>query len=209
MALGVLYAAPAALYAQDIPKYTSFTVGGRTVQMQGFVSEGFGYSNENNYLTMQTSQGSFAFTDRGVNLSTQLTDKFRVGAQVYVCDIGELGKWRPQLDWATADYIFKDWFGIRGGIVKTVSGLHNDMQDMEFLHTNALPPQSIYPTDLRDALIRHTGGVYGEVSLKSFGSLSYTGFSVRKDTVNGANPKGSKPKTNFLMTGWNFLGDFS
>jgi hypothetical protein len=116
------------LRAQDISKYTTFTFGGRTVQFHGFASQGFAYSNENNYLTMKTSKGSFAFTDGGVNVSTQLTDKLRVGGQVYVRDIGNLGKWHPQLDWAQADYKFKDWFGIRGGVVKTVFGLHGGLR---------------------------------------------------------------------------------
>ena len=117
IALAALCAAPVALAGQDLSKYTNFTVGSRTIQVHGFVSQGFGYSDDNNYLTMKTSQGSFAFTDAGLNMSTQLTDKFRVGAQIYVRDIGNLSKWHPQLDWATADYKFKDWFGIRGGVV--------------------------------------------------------------------------------------------
>jgi hypothetical protein len=179
---GLLFAAPAVMHAQF-----DFKVDGLKFQVHSFASQGFAYSNDNNYLTMKTSQGSFAMTDGGVNISTQITDKFRVGAQVYVRDIGNLGKWHPQLDWAVADYKFKDWFGIRGGIVKTTFGLHNDTQDMDFLHPYALLPQSIYPTDLRDALIRHRGGdVYGTVSLKRLGSLSYTGFAgQRKDSVYG------------------------
>jgi len=177
-----LCAAPGAIYAQF-----DFTVDGRSVQIHSFVSQGFGYSNDNNYLTTKTSQGSFAMTDGGINASTQLTDKFRVGAQVYDRNIGNLGKWHPQLDWAVADYRFKSWFGIRGGVVKTTFGLENDTQDMDFLHTFALLPQSIYPTDLRDALIRHRGGdIYGEIPLKRLGSLSYTGFAgMRVDSVNG------------------------
>ena len=53
-----------------------------TFQVHSFASQGFAYSNDNNYLTMDTSKGSFAMTDGGVNISTQVTDKFRVGAQV-------------------------------------------------------------------------------------------------------------------------------
>ena len=53
-----------------------------------------------------------------------------------------MGNWHPELDWAVADYRFKDWFGIRGGKVKTALGLYNDTQDLEFLYTWALMPQS-------------------------------------------------------------------
>lgn len=168
----------------------NFTVAGRPVQIHSFLSQGFGYSNDNNYLTMKTSRGSFNMTDIGVNASIQLTDQLRIGAQVYTRDFGNLGEWHPQVDWALADYRFKDWLGFRGGIVKTVFGLESDTQDMEFLHTFALLPQSVYPTDLRDALLRHRGGdLYGEIPLKAFGSLSYTVYAgLREDSRYGGYP---------------------
>lgn len=177
----------AALGAPLMNAQFDFNVDGKSVQIHSFGSQGFMATDQNNYLTTNTSQGSFSFTDIGANISAQLTDNFRVGAQIYDRDIGKLGQWHPQLDWAVADYKFKDWFGIRGGFVKTTFGLHNDTQDMDFLQTNALLPQSIYPTDLRDALIRHRGGdVYGQVSLHRFGSLAYTGFAgLRVDSVYG------------------------
>jgi hypothetical protein len=167
----------ATLGAQDISNYTNFTVDGKTIQVHGFVSEGFADSTNNNYLTMDTTQGS-SFTDGGVNVSTQLTDRFRVGAQIYDRDIGQLGKWHPQLDWAYGDYKVKDWFGVRAGKVKTVLGLYNDTQDLESLYTWAILPQSTYPLDLRATNIAHTGGdVYGNISLRKAGSLAYTGYA--------------------------------
>jgi hypothetical protein len=169
----------AALSAQDISQYTNFTVFDKTFQFHGFATEGYADSNDNNYLTMRTSNGgSFAMSDAGVNLSTQLTDHLRVGAQVYARDIGQLGKWHPTLDWAFADYKFKDWFGIRGGKVKTVLGLYNDTQDLESLQTWALLPQAVYPLDLRATNIAHTGGdIYGNISLRRAGSLAYTAYA--------------------------------
>ena len=169
-----LGAAPVCLLAQD------FTLFDRQVQVHGFVSQGFVHTNDNNWLTMNTSNvGSGEFTDFGANASTQITDKFRIGAQIYDRNLGELGRWYPSLDWALADYRFKPWFGIRGGKVKTTLGLYNDAQDLDFLRVFALLPQSIYPTDIRDATIAHVGGdIYGNVSLKHrLGDLSYTGFA--------------------------------
>jgi hypothetical protein len=151
----------------------------RTVQVHGFVSQGFVYTTDNNWLTMNTSQGSAAFTDFGLNLSTQLTDKLRVGAQGYDRNLGQLGQYHPSLDWAFADYRFKSWFGVRAGKVKTTLGLYNDTQDLDFLRVFALLPQSVYPIDLRDANIAHLGGdFYGNISLKHrFGDLSYTAYA--------------------------------
>jgi hypothetical protein len=167
----------AALGAPLLNAQFDFDVDGKSVQIHSFASQGFAYSNDNNYLTMNTSQGSFDFTDGGINVSTQLTDKFRVGAQGYIRSIGQLGEWHPQLDWAYADYRFKDWFGIRAGKVKTAMGLYNDTQDAESLNTWALLPQSMYPLDLRSTTISHTGGdVYGSFSLHRAGSISYTAY---------------------------------
>lgn len=165
----------------------NFDIDGKPVQIHSFGSQGFMASDQNNYLTTNTSKGSFDFTDIGGNISMRLTDNFRIGAQIYDREIGQLGAWHPQLDWAVADYRVKDWFGVRGGVVKTVFGLHNDTQDVDFLQTYALLPQSVYPTDLRDALIRHRGGdVYGNVSLGRLGSLAYTGFAgLRVDSLYG------------------------
>lgn len=172
--LAALSVAPAALSAQNV----DFKIFDRDVQVHGFVSQGFAYSNNNNYLTMDTSKGSFAMTDGGVNISSAITDKFRVGAQVYDRNVGELGNWHPQLDWAYGDYKFKSWFGVRAGKVKTTLGLFNDTQDAEFLHTWAIMPQSTYPMDLRASTIAHTGGdVYGTVAVKKLGEISYTAYA--------------------------------
>jgi hypothetical protein len=166
------FAAPGILHAQF-----DFNVDGHPVQIHSFGSEGCAYSNNNNFLTMKTSQGSCAMTDGGVNASVRLSDKLRVGAQIYDSNVGLLNQWHPSLDWAFIDYRFKDWFGVRGGKVKTVLGLYNDTQDMEFLNTFALLPQGLYPLDLRDTTIAHTGGdIYGTFDLHKAGSISYTAY---------------------------------
>lgn len=159
-----------------------FSFKNRPVQIHGFAAQGFAKSDNNNYLTMDTSSGTFAFTDGGVNATMQVTNRFRIGAQVYVRDIGSLGEWRPTIDWAVADYKINDWLGIRGGKVKTVFGLYNDSQDLAFLHTWAILPQSLYPLDLRSSTIAHLGGdLYGDRPLpKGLGSVGYTVYSGRR-----------------------------
>ena len=169
LALGVI---PTVLHAQY-----NFNVAGRKVQVHSFGSQSFAYSNDNSYLTMNTSQGSFNFDDLGVNLSSQITDKFRAGAQGYTRRLGELNKGQVTLDWAVLDYRFKPWFGVRGGKVKTALGLYNDLQDVDSLSTWALLPQSMYPIDLRGSTIAHYGGdLYGRVRLRKYGKADYTAY---------------------------------
>jgi len=163
-----------------------FKLFDRTVQVHGYVSQGFVFTSDNNWLTMDTSSGSAAMTDMALNASSQVNDKLRVGAQVYDRNLGQLGQYHPSLDWAFGDYRFKSWFGIRAGKVKTTLGLHTDTQDLDFLRVFALLPQSIYPVDLRDATIAHLGGdVYSNISLKhGLGELSYTAYAGhRSDSI--------------------------
>ncbi|MGA3346088.1 MAG: hypothetical protein ABSC76_14595 [Terracidiphilus sp.] len=163
------------LHAQD------FKLGTRTVQVHGFASQGYAYSDENNFLTMDTSRGSPAFTEGALNLSMAVTDKFRFGGQGYSRKIGSLDDFRPSLDWAYGDYKVANWLGFRGGKVKTVMGLYNDTQDMTFLYPWALLPQGVYPVDLRTTYIAHTGGdAYGRVSLKELGKLEYTFYGGQR-----------------------------
>jgi len=179
------------LCASPIGRAQEFKVWNRTVQVHGFASQGFAYTDENNWLTMNSSQGSGAMTDMGLNMSSQLTDKFRVGAQVYDRNLGQLGQWHPTLDWAVADYRFTNWFGIRAGKVKTTLGLYNDSQDLDFLHVVALLPQGVYPTDLRETMIAHAGGdLYGNVPLRHhWGDLSYTLYAGhRSDSIYSGYP---------------------
>jgi hypothetical protein len=184
LALSFLLAAPW-LCAQE------FKIANRSVQVHGFFSQGFIYTGENNWLSMNTSNGSGAMTEMGLNLSSQLTDRLRVGAQVYDRNLGQLGQWHPSLDWAVVDYRFTNWLGVRGGEVKTTFGLYNDSQDLDFLHVFALLPQSIYSADLRDTTISHTGGdIYGDIALPGhLGDLSYTAYAGhRNDSIYSGYP---------------------
>ncbi len=159
------------LHAQEVKIFD------RTVQMHGFASQGFVHTNDNNWLTMETSNiGSGEFTDFGANASTAITDKLRVGAQIYDRNLGQLGKWHPELDWAYGDFKFKPWLSFRGGKIKTVLGLFNDTQDLDSVQVFALLPQGVYSTDMRDATLSHVGGdLYGTFALnKRLGKFSYT-----------------------------------
>jgi len=165
------------LYAQE------FKLGSREVQVHGFGTQGFIHTDDNNWLTMNTSNaGSGAFTDFGLNMGMQIRPKLRIGGQFYDRKLGKLGNWEPLMDWAMLDYHPRPWLGFRVGKVKTVLGLFTDTQDMDFANTFALLPQSVYPIDLRDATIAHEGGdIYGKEKLPHhLGSVAYTAYGGRR-----------------------------
>jgi hypothetical protein len=179
--LGML---PATLYAQE------FNLGAVPMQVHGFMSQGFAKSDGNNYLTMKSADGSGAMIDGGFTGSARIGRKLLIGGQVYTRNVGNLGNGAMTVDWAQADYRFASWLGVRGGKVKTVMGLYNDTQDMEFLQTFALLPQSVYPLDLRDGTIAHIGAdVYGRRDVKGAGAIVYTAYvGRRRDPRDGGYP---------------------
>jgi hypothetical protein len=149
------------------------------IEIHGFVTQGFLFSSHNNLLTMQTSSGSLGWTDGAINFSDSLTDKLRVGIQLRMYQLGQLGGPNAEVDWASGDYRLNDYFGIRAGKVKTVIGLFNDSQDIDALFLWTLLPQGVYPVDNEGYFLSHVGGeVYGYLPLGDRGGkLRYDGFA--------------------------------
>src|SRR5579872_2598542 len=148
------------------------------IEIHGFATQGFLFSSHNNYLTMNSSSGSLQWTDGAVSVTDSLTDNLRVGIQLHMYQLGQLGGPNVQVDWASGDYRINDHLGFRAGKVKTVLGLFNDSQDVDAVFLWILLPQCDYPIDNKSFMLAHLGGdVYGELPLgKRGGRLRYDGF---------------------------------
>jgi hypothetical protein len=143
------------------------------VDVHGYISQGYMISNRNNYLT-ESEKGSFQFNELGINFSTALTNKIRLGIQFAARDLGDTGNDKVLIDWAYADYNWRDWLGIRVGKMKQAVGFYNKTRDIDLLRTFILLPQGIYSENYREAAIYVKGiGIYGEVPLKLMGNISY------------------------------------
>ncbi|MDY6839807.1 MAG: porin [Thermodesulfobacteriota bacterium] len=145
-----------------------------SVDIHGFISQGYLQSDDNNYLANDTEDGTFQFNEFGINFATQLTDELRLGLQLFARDLGDLGNDEIELDWAFADYRWRDWAGLRVGKIKMPVGLYNEFRDIDALRTSILLPQSVYADSLRDVYIALEGvGIYGHIPCDSMGRLSY------------------------------------
>ncbi|MBT8340304.1 MAG: porin [Desulfatitalea sp.] len=155
-------------------------MGGVTIH--GFISQGFLISNEYNYLSHKSTDGSFEYNEMGINFSKELTDKLRVGVQFFARDIGDAAKNKVTLDWAYGDYRFRDWLAMRAGKIKMPYGLYNEIRDYDFLRTSIVMPQTIYNDLLRDTVIALNGvGPYGNVPIGRAGSIDYFGLTGALD----------------------------
>jgi len=143
------------------------------LQVHGFISQGFLYTSDNNYLA-NSSRGSFEFTELGLNFTLQPMDRLTLGLQIFSHDLGPIGDYRATLDWYSVDYHWQDWLGIRAGRVKLPFGLYNDSSDIDSARTAIFLPQSIYPAQNRDFLLAQTGfELYGYRGLGAAGGLDY------------------------------------
>jgi hypothetical protein len=143
------------------------------VDFHGFVSQGFLYSTAYNYLG-QSSQGSFRFTEAGLNASFNPFPRTRIAAQAFTYDVGPAGDYDVVLDYAQAEYTFNDYIGVRAGRIRRPEGIYNDIQDVDLARTWILLPQGMYNARWRDFYVNIDGGeVFGSIPLEKAGSLSY------------------------------------
>ena len=149
-----------------------------SVQIHGFATQGFLFSSNNNYLTMKSSSGSLQWTEGGVSLSDSISEKLRVGIQLHMYQMGEIGGPDILVDWASGDYKFNDKLGVRAGKIKIPLGLFNESQDVDSLFLWTLLPQANYPDDNRDFDLAALGGeAYGWLGVGNMGKLQYRGYA--------------------------------
>ncbi len=165
--LGLLVARPAGVRAEEL------RLGGAALDVHGFVSQGFIFTTENDFLA-ESSEGSFEMSEVGINFTMPLTDRLRTGVQLFARDLGRIGNYNAKVDWFYLDYRWHDWLGIRAGRVKLPFGLYNEFSDIDAARAPVLLPQSVYPTQNRDFLLAQTGAeLYGYVRLGAAGALDY------------------------------------
>jgi len=144
------------------------------IEMHGYATQGFVYTNQNNWNSANSTNGSPAWNDVVLNVTAQPTPKLRFGAQGRYFQLGNYGN-DITLDWANGDYKVNDKFGVRFGKVKTPMSLFNELQDIDPALVWTILPQSIYPLSSRNTLLAHEGGVvYGTLDAgKKYGSVNY------------------------------------
>jgi hypothetical protein len=144
------------------------------LDFHGFVSQGFLYSGDYDYLADDTKNGSFQFTEAGLNVAMNPFPRTRIAVQGFDFDVGNVGQYDPFLDYALIEYTFNDDLGVRAGRIRRPGGIYNSIQDIDLARTSVLLPQGIYDSRWRDFSCSIDGGeLFGDISLRKAGSLSY------------------------------------
>ncbi|MBU0991163.1 MAG: hypothetical protein KJ737_01610 [Proteobacteria bacterium] len=134
--------------------------GMEPVSIHGFVSQGYIHSTGNDVIPDSTN-GSFEMNELGINFSTLVSPRLRMGAQFFARDYGDYGNDQVNIDWAFADYNYKPWLGIRAGRMKIASGLYNISRDLGSARTFIMLP-GIYMESFRELFVGIKGiGAHG------------------------------------------------
>ena len=142
------------------------------VNIHGFISQGYLKTNQNNYLA-ETDDGSFQFNEMGINFTTFVSADLKVGCQFFARDLGDVGNDEISVNWAFAEYTYRNWLGLRAGILKFSMGFYNDIRDFDSLRTPIFLPPSVYDEWLRDGLNNVKG-------IELFGSLRFGPLGILK-----------------------------
>ena len=66
-----------------------------SVDFHGFASQGFLASSSYDYLANNTKDGSFQFSEAGINASINPFARTRIAAQGFLFDVGNVGQYHP------------------------------------------------------------------------------------------------------------------
>ncbi len=173
------------------------------MDIHGFISQGFIMSNEYNYLTHNSEDGSFEYNEVGINFGKDMTDQLRLGIQLFSRDLGDVANNKVTIDWAYGDYRLKDWLGFRAGRIKLPLGLYNETRDVDLLRTSIVMPQSVYSDLLRDTVIAANGfALYGSLDMFAGGSLDYQAIAGQMNIDNDSGfKKNFDSRFPFTLTG--------
>jgi len=156
----------------EFPRQDRFGLGA-PVEIHGFVSQGFIATPHNNFLE-NTKQGSFNWTEVGINFTKPMSERLRLGVQLFARDFSELGGFDAQVDWFYIRYKWSDLLGLQAGRLKIPFGLYNDSSDIDSARVPILLPQSVYPIRNRDFILAQTGiELFGYADLGRGGALDY------------------------------------
>lgn len=149
-------------------------LGQGKVDIHGFITQGYLVTDENNFMADTEGNGSFQYSEAGVNFASDVSERLRLGVQFIARDLGKMGNKEVSIDWAVADYSVNDWLNFRAGKGKLSHGLYNYERDVDMLRASVLLPQSVYTEGWRDSVNAINGiSAYGYLPMGPVGNLTY------------------------------------
>ncbi len=132
----------------------------KRLQIHGFASQAYIHTSDNSFFG-DSEDGSFEFTELGLNGSFQLSPKVRMAGQVLSRRAGEFDNGSPRIDYALIDINLLSKENVTTGLylgrIKPPVGLFNTTRDVAHTREGILLPQEIYFDKIRDLFVSSDG----------------------------------------------------
>lgn len=136
---------------------------GDNVQVHGFLSQGFVKTSDNRFFG-DSDDGSFEFTEIGINASIKAAPGVLLSGQVLSRRAGDMYDGSPTVDYALVDWTLSNTpthaYGVLVGRSKNVLGLYNDTRDVAFTRPSIFLPQQVYFDKVRNLVLSSDGGKF-------------------------------------------------
>ncbi len=173
----------------------------KSLQIHGFLSQGFLHTSDNNLFGHSDDNISVDFRELGVNASWKLMPELQLALQVVWRDAGQTDEDDLRIDYGVANYSFysseSSQFGIKAGRVPTPLGLYNDTRDVASTRPSILLPQSIYFDRNRNLALSADGGYFYAEHISDYGDIHFN--------IGVINPRTDDPSFKYSIAG-NFPG---
>lgn len=138
-----------------------------SVQVHGFLSQGFIHTSDNNFFGHSDDSLSTDFRELGINGSWNPLPGLQLAMQVVWRDAGQTDEDGLRIDYGLANYNLlsteSSLLAIRAGRVPTPLGFYNETRDVAATRPSIFLPQSIYFDTNRNLALSADGGyLYGE-----------------------------------------------
>lgn len=149
-----------------------------SIQVHGFLSQGFLHTSDNNLFGHSDDNISVDFRELGLNTSWRVIPELQLALQVVWRNAGQTDNQDLRIDYGVVNYnLFSSestTLGIKAGRVPTPLGLYNETRDVASTRPSVLLPQSIYFDRNRNISYSADGGyLYGE-QRSDYGDLDFT-----------------------------------
>ena len=130
------------------------------LEVHGFATQGYVKTSANSFFG-DSEDGSFDFTELGVNATLEPSPWLRLSAQLLSRNAGEMYSGSPVVDFALADVSLRSTeeqsLSFVVGRFKNPLGLYNETRDMAFTRPGVFLPQVVYFDKLRNVIMSSDG----------------------------------------------------
>jgi hypothetical protein len=130
------------------------------LEVHGFATQGFVKTSANSFFG-DSEDGSFEFTELGVNATLEPTPRVRLSGQLLSRNAGKMYSGSPVVDFALADVSLrsteKESLAFVAGRIKNPLGLFNETRDVAFTRPGVFLPQVVYFDRVRNVVMSSDG----------------------------------------------------